>query len=59
MRSHRVTDSLETGCRLDAYFVTSHFVALQFRDVNVLSQDQAHWFMSVPFDEVPLRLEKK
>ena len=32
-------------------------MALQFRDVNVLSQDQAHWFLSVPFDKVPLHLE--
>ena len=34
-------------------------MALQFGDVNVLSQDRAHWFLSVPFDKVPLPLEKK
>ena len=34
-------------------------MALQFGDVNVLSQDQAHWFLSVPFDKVPIPLEKK
>ena len=28
-------------------------MALQFRDVNVLSQDQAHWFLSVPLDQGP------